>query len=135
MTAYSKPFPRLGRLLDTFADWLKHRRELNEMRRLEQAEFNRIASDLKVSPDDLDELVRLGPHAADELPELLEALGIDKSVLARRELPIVRDMERVCAMCRSKRQCDHDLAGRTIAARYRDYCLNAPTIDELKQSA
>jgi hypothetical protein len=44
-------------------------------------------------------------------------------------------MERVCAMCRCKRQCDHDLVGRTIAARYRDYCLNAPTIDELKQAA
>jgi hypothetical protein len=130
MTAYSKPYPRL--LLDTFADWLKHRRELNEMRRLEGGEFDRIASDLKVSPDDLDELVRQGPHAADELPRLLKALGIEERVLAETELSILRDLERVCAMCRHKRQCHHDLAAGAIAVHYRDYCLNAPTIDELR---
>jgi uncharacterized protein YjiS (DUF1127 family) len=72
MTAHAKPYPRLDSLISTFADWLKHRRELNEMRRLDRAEFDRIASDLRVSPDDLDELVRHGSHAADELPQLLK---------------------------------------------------------------
>jgi hypothetical protein len=62
-------------------------------------------------------------------------LGIDGCLLARTELPILRDLERVCAMCRYKRQCDHDLAAGTIAAHYREYCLNAPTIEQLKQSA
>jgi hypothetical protein len=135
MIACSKPYPRLEWLLNSFADWRQHRRELNEMRQLDEVEFGRIASDLKVSPDDLDELVRRGPRAADELARLLKVLGIDECLLARTELPILRDLERVCAMCRYKRQCDHDLAAGTIAAHYREYCLNAPTIEELKQSA
>jgi hypothetical protein len=74
--------PNLDSLISTFAGWLKHRRELNEMRRLDRAEFDRIASDLRVSPDDLDELVRHGSHAADELPQLLKVLGIDEGDLA-----------------------------------------------------
>jgi uncharacterized protein YjiS (DUF1127 family) len=31
MTAQSKSFPSLGMLVNTFNDWLKHRRELNEL--------------------------------------------------------------------------------------------------------
>ena len=131
MTADSKPYPRVELLISTFADWLKHRRELNEMRQLDRAEFDRIASDLRVAPIDLDELVRQGPHAADELPQLLKALGIDESDLAGAQPLLLRDMERVCALCLHKRQCDHDLAAGTAADRYRDYCLNAPTIEEI----
>ena len=78
MTAHSKPYPQFELLLSTFSDWLKHRRELNEMRQLDRTEFDRIASDLRVSPSELEELVRHGPHAADELPKLLKALGIDE---------------------------------------------------------
>ena len=46
---------------------------------------------------------------------------------------VLRDMERVCAMCASKRQCDRDLAAGTSAEHYEGYCLNAPTIDSLNQ--
>src|SRR5579863_3522586 len=73
------------RLTHTFSDWLKHRQELNEIRQLNAAEFDRIASDLRVSPADLNELVRHGPHAADELFKLLKALGISDADLARVE--------------------------------------------------
>ena len=50
MTAQSKSFPSLGMLVDTFNDWLKHRRDLNELRQLNTVEFDRIASELRVSP-------------------------------------------------------------------------------------
>ena len=79
------------RLTHTFSEWLRHRRELSEMRHLNAAEFDRIASDLRLSPADLDELVRHGPHAADELPRLLQALGISREDLARVE-PMVRGL-------------------------------------------
>ena len=80
-------------------------------------------------------LVRQGPHAADELPRLLKSLGIDEADLARTQPLVLRDMERVCAMCASKRQCDRDLAAGTSAEHYEEYCLNAPTIDSLGQPA
>jgi hypothetical protein len=133
MTIQDHPFPRVELLIDTFAAWLKHRSELSEIRQMDRADFDRIASDLRVSPGDLDALVHRGPHAADELPKLLKALGIDQADLARTEPMVLRDMERVCALCHQKRQCDRDLAAGTSAEHYEGYCLNAPTINNLGQ--
>jgi len=131
MTIQDHPYPRVEFLIDTFADWLKHRRELSEIRQMDRGDFERIASELRVSPGELDTLVRRGPHAADELPRLLKALGIDQTDLARTEPMVLRDMERVCALCHDKRQCDRDLAAGTSAERYEGYCLNATTINAL----
>ncbi|ANW05054.1 hypothetical protein [Bradyrhizobium icense] len=131
MTVQEKPYPTVNRMVDIFGEWLKHRRELREMRELDAANFGQIASDLRMSSADLEALVRQGPHAADELPKMLSALGIDHEALARTEPLVLRDMERVCAMCIHKRQCDRDLAAGTAAAHYEDYCANAPTIDGL----
>jgi transcriptional regulator with XRE-family HTH domain len=135
MTAQNHRYPAVETLINTFSDWLKHRRELSEIRQLNTADFDRIASDLRVSPNDLNELVRQGPHAADELPKLLKILGIDEEALARTQPLVLRDMERVCALCHSKAQCDRDLAAGTSAGHYEGYCLNAPTIELLGQPA
>ena len=78
--------------------------------------------------------MRQGPHAADELPKLLKALGIDEEDLARVEPMVLHDMERVCALCAHKRECDRDLAAGTSAEHYKGYCLNAPTIEQLGQA-
>ena len=58
MTAQSKPYPAVQLLIDTFAGWLKHRRELSELRQMHRADFDRIADDLRVSPSELDASVR-----------------------------------------------------------------------------
>jgi hypothetical protein len=133
MTVQEQPYPTVTRMVDTFGEWLKHRRELREMRDMDAANFGQIASDLRMSSADLEALVRQGPHAADELPKMLAALGIDQDDLARTEPLVLRDMERVCSMCINKRQCDRDLAAGTSAAHYEEYCANAPTIDGLSQ--
>ena len=123
------------RLAHRFGDWLKHRQELNEMRQLNTSEFDRIAGDLRVSPSDLDELVRHGPHAADELPQLLKSLGITEDDLARVQPMLVHDMERVCSLCANKRECDRDLAAGTSAEHYQGYCPNTSTIAEFSKAA
>ena len=135
MTAHRKPHPVIEHLITTFSGWLKHRREMSDIRQLSSSEFDRIASELKVSPDDLNELVRKGPHAADQLPKLLDVLGIDEQALKRTEPLVLRDMERVCALCHHKGECVRDLASGVAAERYEDYCANAPTIDRLGDGA
>jgi hypothetical protein len=55
--------------------------------------------------------------------------------LARVKPMLVHDMERVCALCESKRECDRDLASRASAEHYQEYCLNAPTIAQLREKA
>ena len=135
MTGQDKHYPVVEFWIDRFGDWLDHRRELSEIRQMDRSDFNRIASELQVSPGALDDLVKQGPHAADELPKLLKALGIAEADLARTQPLLLRDMERVCALCHSKGQCDRDLAAGTSAEHYEGYCLNAPTIELLSQPA
>ena len=135
MSTASRPYPIVQDLIDSFASWLKHRRELNEMRQLDRADFDRIASDLRISPDDLEELVRHGKHSADELPVMLEQLGISADGLGRAQPLLLRDMERVCSLCAHKTRCDRDLADGTAAENYHGYCANASTLESLDRSA
>lgn len=134
MSTASRPYPIVQDLIESFAAWLKHRRELNEMRQLDRSEFDRIAGDLRIAPDDLDELVRHGGHAADELPKMLEQLGINTDGLGRVHPLLLRDMERVCSLCQHKAQCDRDLAAGTAAENYHGYCGNASTLESLNSS-
>jgi Family of unknown function (DUF6455) len=120
-------------LIDVFGDWLKHRREMREVRDLDARTFNDIARDLRMVPSNLDMFVRQGPHAADELPRLLKALGIDEAALARSETAVLRDMERVCSLCERKAQCNNDVEIGVAARDYEDYCRNAQTMNALRK--
>ena len=117
MSTASRPYPFVQDLIESFAGWLKHRRELNEMRQLDRSDFDRIANDLRIAPDDLEDLVRHGRHAADELPKLLEQLGISEERLGQVQPLLLRDMERVCALCRHKAQCNRELADGSAAGQ------------------
>lgn len=132
MTINDATYPTVEFLIGKFADWLKHRRELHEVRQLDRTEFDLIASDLRISPSDLDQLVQRGPHGADELPQMLKGLGISEDDLKRTQPMLVRDMQRVCALCHDKAHCDRELAAGTAAEHYRGFCPNAPSIDALK---
>ena len=55
MTAHTHSYPLVDKLIERFADWLKHRREITEMCQFDAAEFGRIAHDLGVTSSDLDE--------------------------------------------------------------------------------
>jgi hypothetical protein len=134
MSTASRPYPIVQDLIESFAAWLKHRRELNEMRQLDRTDFDRIAHDLRIAPDDLEDLVRHGKHAADELPKMLEQLGISAERLGQALPLLLRDMERVCALCRHKAQCDRDLADGTAAENYHGYCGNAATLESLDRA-
>jgi hypothetical protein len=92
-----------------------------------------IANDLQLSPADLEELVRRAP-TSDELPRLLEALGISARDLARVEPTVGANLEWVCALCESKRECNRDLASGASAEHYQEYCLNASRIARLRET-
>jgi hypothetical protein len=135
MIAQHESYPTIEFWIDKFVDWIKHRRELSEVRQMNRTDFDLIARDLRVSPDELDRLVASGAHGADEMPEMLKALGIEVADLARVDPLMVRDMQRVCSLCRDKAHCHGELAGGTAAQHYREFCPNAPTIDALDDLA
>jgi hypothetical protein len=134
-TTQHEPYPFVTKVIDLFGDWLKQRRELNEMKEFAAAdpgELERVARELNVTPADLERLVRQGSQGANELPYTLTALGIDETALWRAEPALLRDMERVCSFCTHKRRCHEELAAGTAATNYVEYCENADTIDTLR---
>ena len=133
MATQTKTYPIVENAINLFGDWLKHRQEMRELRDMNSGDFARIARDLCVTPAELDAVVRLGPHASDELPRLLKSLGIDEAMLSRTQPVLQRDMVRVCAACRQKALCNHDLDDGIAARHYGEYCPNAAAIEELGQ--
>jgi hypothetical protein len=133
-TTQHEPYPFVTKVIDLFADWLKQRRELNELMEFaaDPGELERVARDLNVTPADLEMLVRQISQGANELPYTLTALGIDEAALRRAEPALLRDMERVCSFCTHKRQCHQELAAGTVATNYVEYCENADAIDTLR---
>jgi hypothetical protein len=130
-TTRCEPYPFVAKV---FGDWLKQRRELNALMEYaaDPGGLERVARELNVTPADLEMLVRQGPQGANELPEMLKALGIDETALWRAEPALLRDMEYVCSFCTHKRQCHQELAAGTAATNYVEYCENAYTIDMLR---
>ncbi|MCA1453750.1 hypothetical protein I6F35_11055 [Bradyrhizobium sp. BRP22] len=120
-----------GRLIGKLTGFVERFRDIGEIRSLSEAETCSIAHDLRISPAELETLVARGPHGADELPKMLNAVGIDESVVLRREPGVLQDMRRVCALCVEKSRCNRELEAGTAAEHHRDYCANAYTIDTL----
>jgi hypothetical protein len=131
METEMRTYPRVDALIGMFADWLKHRREIAETCNCDARDLERIAQDLGVSGAELDDLIKRGPHAADELPRLMTALQLDPEAVARTQAMVMHDMERVCAHCTHKRRCEEDLGDGLSPQNYDDYCGNALTLQSL----
>jgi len=122
-------------ILDAIANWVKKYRHAvglrGEFANCDAEQVAAIARDIGISPQELKFIASKGPHAADELPRLLRALGVDPQKLASDDLTAFRDLQRICITCGHKNQCQHDLASGTVASHYREYCPNAVSIDKL----
>jgi hypothetical protein len=120
-------YPRVTAVLDVVADWVKHRRTHgHNLDRLPDAEVAKIAGDLGLSPADLRALDRLADQPL-QLPQMLEALHVDANALSRAQPLIVRDLERVCALCDAKKRCARELAAGDAAVTFED--LGRPWCD------
>jgi hypothetical protein len=93
-----------------------------------EAEIERIAHDIQMSPAELHALIRGGPGAADLLLERMAALDLDPKEVSQVEPQTFRDLQRSCALCESKRQCDRDLTGKAASPEWKDYCPNAAAL-------
>ncbi len=131
MTPETRQYPVVEAVIDRFARWLKHRREIAESCNYSSEEYSRIAHDLNLSTAELNTLVRRGAHASDELPTMMQALRIDPEAIRRVEPMVMRDLERVCALCEHKRQCAHELTTGKAAQDYAEFCPNAETLTAL----
>jgi uncharacterized protein YjiS (DUF1127 family) len=130
-----QPYPVVSNLIERFGDWIQQRRQLNELSQLDSSEFRRMAHELGLAPSDLDTIVRKGVNSAEELPQMLRALGFKEADIAKIQPPHMMEMRHACAGCAHKRACGADLAAKTAASNYENYCANANDITLLARAA
>src|SRR6266516_4716845 len=121
----------VGRFAQWWQNWNRWRRMMVELEFCGPAEVEHIARDLGVSRGELSVLAGKWPDAADLLSRLLEQVNLDRAELASVEPQALRDLERVCTLCGSKRRCEHDLAIHPSHPGWNEYCPNAPTLSAL----
>lgn len=114
------------------AAWSAFRQKMrvrNEFAGLERVEATRMASELGLTVQELNEMISEGPDAARQLYERLAQEHIAASSI---EPETLRDLQRCCGHCDSKAQCDHELEDEPKTASWPKYCPNELTIAALK---
>jgi hypothetical protein len=120
--------------LDAITQWYRERIKKSddaELKCLGDAVVERMANDMGISANELHELARMGPGAAELLRRRLAALDLDPGEVGRLEPSTLHDMQRVCTMCEHHRRCARDLAGDPANPAWKDYCPNATTLEAL----
>jgi hypothetical protein len=98
-------------------------------------EVTRMANDFGLTNDELRYMARFGPDAANLLLKRLDALGLDVDVLATEQPGVMHDLQRLCSMCASKKQCQKDFARDAQNPAWQDYCPNEDTLVALRLDA
>jgi hypothetical protein len=106
-------------------------RRRNELGGLDDKELQRVAAELGMSTNTLEDLVKRGPDAAHNLYERMRALGLSKADVEAAAHGVLRDLQRTCACCNKKSICERDLAERPERPAWRSYCPNAVTLEAL----
>ena len=134
-----KTYPAFNSFLTAFRDWARHRKLIRQCRQrldaCDSQEIERIARDVGLSPSDLRHMAELGPDAAKQLLDRMALLHLDPDALAKSEPNTMRDLQRLCSNCESKKQCQRDLLLASDDQAWRHYCPNADTLDTLQSEA
>ena len=128
-----------GTLLSAIGLWWKElltsRQGDEELQMLSREDVERIAQDLGMTSDELQDFAARGVHASDEAPQMMKALGLDPKELERNQHSVFIDVLHNCAMCPDKRRCGQDLKAGDAPAHFEEYCLNAHTLNALRAVA
>jgi hypothetical protein len=129
---YSQP------ILDNVREFVLRRWELyhdqaasrKELAYLSPIDIEMLAADCGLSPGQFNDMVKRGPRAADELLELMRALGIDQTKLKLRDKTSFNEMKLICAGCRRKSVCRRSIRKGTATQNYESFCNNAELLRE-----
>ena len=96
------------------------------------AESARIARDVGVSgAAELRVLAGKWPNSADLLARRMRQIKLDAAEIVQVEPEVVRDLERVCTLCASRRRCSRDFAKERSPSSWQAYCPNTMTLKAL----
>lgn len=106
--------------------------EADMLAALDGEQISQLAADCGLSPHELLALAKAGPHAADEMPRLMQALNIDASEVEFQMRKHFRAMQITCANCGAKEQCRRDLASGQAQVTFASYCGNVDDMNQLR---
>ena len=130
-----QPYPLLNAALAAVGDWFKRRQTHQPLDACSSDEVARMAHDIGVTEHDLRQIATFGPDAAKLVTERLEALHLDADALAAEQPATMRDLQRLCSNCASKKRCQRDLAHDPSDVVWQQYCPNAHTLSLLQGEA
>ena len=137
MLAPVQTYPAFKSFVTAFRDWVRHRRLISQcnarLAACDDSEIERIAHDVGVSANDLRNMAKRGPDAAEQLLERMAALHLDANAIARNRPATMRDLQRLCTNCIDKKRCQRDLVLTPNSPIWHHYCPNADTLDELQR--
>ena len=116
--------------LQSCRDWVRGGRAL-ELSCVGETEVARIARDVGMTVAELRLAATQGSAAADLLFERMGALDLDPEEVFKIAPETLRDLQRTCTLCESKRRCARDLARDAEMPVWKDYCPNAETLTAL----
>jgi hypothetical protein len=122
--------PQFENLLGRLRAFLARRHEFDLMT---PREVDEIAHELNLSTSDLRALAR-EQGSPELLSKRLEHAGLSEQMLASSHCDVLRDLQRVCGLCREKARCAEDLA-RERRASPAKYCPNEMTLTALSRGA
>jgi hypothetical protein len=128
-------YPVVEAVVKAIADWVTRYRNAigskDEFGMCGPDEVMRMAKDIGVTPEQLQEIVRRGPDSAKLLKRMLIALHVDRQTIADIDPLVMREMQWLCVTCTHKNRCEHELAKGTATQTFHEFCPNAVSIDEL----
>ncbi len=115
----------LGALLQR---WRDRSRTQSELQVCGDDAMERMAHDAGVSVNEFRELATHSADSADLMLERMTALDLDPDEVVKVEPQVFRDMQRVCSMCKTQKQCVADLERSPQDPRWKEYCPNVQTL-------
>ena len=126
----------LDSALAAIGGWIQKRKMIRECRLRFEActsdEIARLAHDVGLPETDLRRMATLGPDAARQVLDRMTELHLSAETIASSEPGTMRDLQRLCSNCVSKKRCRRDLAQNPTDPVWRQYCPNAGTLGLLK---
>jgi hypothetical protein len=131
LSAQTNDTKSVRRLVRWWHDWIKRRSAMAQLGCCDRAEVARIAHDVGISSEELYTLSGKWPDSADLLLRRLDESKLDAAEIKKVEPQVMRDLQRVCTLCASKRKCSHDLATKPSDPAWQTYCPNTTTLKAL----
>lgn len=99
-----------------------------ELRDLPPGELERVACDVGVSANDLLEVATHPEGTMGLLEKRLAALDFAPEEIRELSPMLLRDLQRTCTMCQSKKRCIDDMEHSPLEPGWESYCLNSDTL-------